>query len=78
MSKKPIPVRMMAVLVTVAVVLTVAMTVVLVAGHIFGKMGDGGGQVAMDRIAIGIGILWVIDLVCLVFSLGVNSLGGDS
>ena len=78
MSNKPIPSRIMAILVAAAGVLTVAIAVLLIAGHIFGKMGDAGGQTALDGIAIGVGILWAIDLVCLLLALGINSLGGDS
>ena len=78
MTKKPIPPRILAVLVAVAAVLTVALTILLLAGHLFGRMGDEGGRAVMDSIAIGIGLFWIIDLVCLLFALGINSLGDDS
>ena len=78
MTKKPIPPRILAVFVAVAAVLTIALTILLLAGHLFGKMGDEGGQAVMDSIAIGTGLFWIIDLVCLLFALGINSLGDDS
>lgn len=78
MSNKPIPSRILAVLVASAAVLTVAVAVLLVLGHIFGKMGDVSGEGVLNSIAVGVSVLWAIDLICLLFALGINSLGGDS
>ncbi|MBN1590118.1 MAG: hypothetical protein JW888_11430 [Pirellulales bacterium] len=74
MSRKPIARRVLAVLVGAAAVLTIALAVLLVAGHVVGKMGDAVGQKVFEAVALGVGVLWVVDVVCLVLSLGVNAL----
>ncbi|HLA83954.1 MAG TPA: hypothetical protein VJL29_04095 [Thermoguttaceae bacterium] len=75
MTRKPVSQRVLAVLVGIALVLTAALTVVLVTGHVLGKMGDAIGQRVLDAVALGAGVLWVVDVVCLVLALGVNALG---
>jgi len=74
MSRKPVPRRVLPVLVGAALVLTIALAVLLVTGHVLGKMGDAAGREVFDAIALGVGVLWVVDVVCLVLALGANAL----
>ena len=77
MPQQPISKRVLAALVGTALVLTATLAVVLVTGHVLGKMGDPTGQAILDRIALGIGIIWTVDVVCLVLAMGVNALTDD-
>lgn len=74
MTQKPISKRAMAVLVGIASVLTITLVVVFVTGHILGKMGDSLGRTVLDCVALGVGVIWAIDVLCLVLALGVNAL----
>ena len=74
MSRKPVPRRILTPLVAIALVLTISIAVVLVVARVVGKMGDPTGQTVLDAVAFGLGIFWVVDVICLVLALGVNSL----
>jgi len=74
MTQKPISRRALSALVSIALVLTATLAVVLVTGHVLGKMGDTLGQRVLDAVALGIGVAWAVDVVCLVLALGVNAL----
>ena len=64
-----------AILVTSACILPVAIAIVLAVGRLLGAMQDEAGAAVLDRVALAIGILWAIDLVCLLVAQGINSLG---
>ena len=68
----------LAILVTVACILPVAITIVLAVGRLLGAMQDGLGAITLDRVALALGILWGVDLVCLLVAQGINSLGPPS
>jgi hypothetical protein len=68
----------LAILVTVACILPVAITIVLTVGRLLGAMQDALGATALDRVALALGILWGVDLVCLLVAQGINSLGPPS
>jgi hypothetical protein len=68
----------LAILVTVACILPVAITIVLAVGKLLGAMQDAVGAAALDRVALAVGILWGIGLVCLLVAQGINSLGPPS
>lgn len=70
--------RVLTILVTVAAVLPVAIAIVLAVGRLLGAMKDEAGAAALDRIALAIGILWAINLICLLVAQGINSLGPPS
>jgi hypothetical protein len=55
-------------LVLFAIIAPVAIVVLLGLGRLVGAMGDGAGRAALDWIALGIGALWVVDLVAMVVS----------
>ena len=61
-------------LVTAACVLPVAITVVVAVGWLLGAMADASGAAALNRIALALGIVWIILLVCLVLAQAINTL----
>ena len=63
------------ILVTLAAVLPVAIVVLLAAARLLGAMQDEAAATVLDRVALAIGVVWAIDLLCLVLALGINSLG---
>ena len=77
MTRKPIPKHVLAWMIGLALVLTVAMVVLMVTGHVLGKMGDAAGQSVLDAVALAAGVLWAVNLICLVLSLGINALAED-
>jgi hypothetical protein len=76
MNRRMIPARVLLSLVIVAVLLPVTLCVVLGVAALLTQMGDTAGGVFLCRIALGGGILWVIDLISLVLALAIGSLGG--
>ena len=75
MTRTPVPQRILTPLVAIALALTVSLAVILVVARVLGKMGDATGQSVLDSVALGLGIFWLVDIVCLVLALGANSLG---
>jgi hypothetical protein len=67
--------RVLTTLLFAACVLPVATLVVVAVGRLLGAMADAAGAAALDRIALALGILWTIDLVCLVLAQAINTLG---
>ncbi len=57
-----------------ALLLPIAICVVLALSSLLGAMNDTRGGEALRYVALGGGILWVIDLICLLLVQGVNSL----
>ncbi len=74
MTGKPFPRLTLTILVAFAFVSTISLVVVLAVACLIGKMGDDGGRVVLESVALAIGLLWLIDLICLVFAVAVNSL----
>jgi hypothetical protein len=56
-------------------VLPIALVVVVGTGRLLGAMDDAAGALALDRIALALGIIWAISLVCLLLALAINVLG---
>lgn len=67
--------KVFTVLVTTACVLPVAIAVVLAVARLLGAMEDASAAAVLDRVALALGILWAIDLLCLVLAQGINALG---
>jgi hypothetical protein len=63
------------ILVAGAVILPVAILVFLGAARLLDAMQDAAASGVFDRVALGVGVLWALDLVCLVLALGINALG---
>lgn len=62
-------------LVTAAGVLPVAITVVVTVAWLLAQMHDGAAAAVLDRVALALGILWVIDLILLVVALAIHAIG---
>ncbi len=69
-----IPRRAIAVLVIAGLVLPIVVAVTLAAARLLVAMQDTAGGAALDRVALGAGIVWAIDLISLVVVLGINAL----
>ncbi len=63
------------ILITAACVLPVAIVIVLGVARLLGAMQDDSAAVVLDRVALAIGILWAIDLVCLLVAQAINAVG---
>jgi hypothetical protein len=62
-------------LVTAALVLPVALVVLLAAARLLGAMEDAAAARVLDRVALALGVLWAIGLVCLLLALAIGALG---
>jgi hypothetical protein len=67
--------KVLTILVTAACVFPVAIAILLAVARLLGAMQDVAAAAVLDRVALAIGILWAIDLVCLLVAQGINSLG---
>ncbi|MBN2293967.1 MAG: hypothetical protein JXM70_16185 [Pirellulales bacterium] len=74
MNRKPVSSRAVAILVAIALVLTISLAVIMGVACIIGKMGDTQGQAVLESAALAIGLGWIVDMICLVLALGVNSI----
>jgi len=63
------------ILVAAACVFPLAIVVVLVAARLLDAMQDAAAAGVLDRVALAIGVLWAIDLLCLLLAVGINGLG---
>ena len=67
--------KVLTILVTAACVFPVAIAILMAVARLLGAMQDEAAATVLDRVALAIGILWAIDLVCLLVTQGINSLG---
>ncbi len=74
MSRRLIPTYALLLLTALAVVLPIIICVLLALGRLLEGMGDATGGRVLDAVALGVGVLWVVDLIGLVLSQAVNSL----
>jgi type VI protein secretion system component VasK len=74
MNRPLIPQRIVLSLVVVAVLLPIALCVVLGVGALLTQMGDTAGGTVLARIALAGGILWAVNLICLLLTLAIGSL----
>lgn len=72
-----IPRRYVAPLVLAAIALPIVVCALIGIARLLGAMADAGGALAVDRVALACGILWIVDLLLLVIVLGINSLGNQ-
>jgi hypothetical protein len=68
--------RIVIALIASAIVLPITICVLFAVAALLEAMGDSPGGAALHWVALGGGILWSIDLICLVLVLGVGSLRG--
>jgi hypothetical protein len=76
MHQPLIPHRIVIALVVAAIFLPITICVVIGVATLLAGMGDVCGGAALHRVALGIGILWAIDLICLVLVLAIGTLRG--
>ena len=62
--------RILAWLVIVALVLPIALSISVATARLLAAMQDEAGSAALGRAALVLGIVWVVDLVCLVIAVG--------
>lgn len=74
MSQKPVPTRIIRLLIAGVVVWPIAICVILAVAALLGEMGEPPERSPLNGVALGVGILWVVDLICLVLAQGLNSL----
>lgn len=74
MQQRLVPQGVLLLLVVVAIVLAIGFGLLMALGRLLAAMGDAGGGVVVDYIALGCGVLFVFDLILLVLVLGVRSL----
>jgi hypothetical protein len=69
--------RTLLLLVAGALFAPIAIVLVLAVATLLGAMQDEAGQYALKRVALGLGMLWALDLVGLVVVLAVNALADE-
>ncbi len=69
-----IPPRILVLLVTSALALPIAISVLVAVARLLAAMGDAAGGIVVDRVALAGGIGWIVLLVCLVLVLGISAL----
>ena len=76
MHQPLIPHRLVLALIVATILLPIALCVVLGVAALLIAMGDSAGGLVLDRIALAGGIVWIIDLICLVLVLAIGTLRG--
>ena len=76
MHQPPIPQRYVLALIVATILLPIVLCVVLGVAALLDAMGDSAGGLVLHRVALFGGILWVVDLICLVLVLAIGTLRG--
>lgn len=76
MRHPSMPHRLVLALAAIAVLLPIILCVVLGVAALLVAMGDPAGGCILQRIALAGGILWAVDLICLVLALAIAALRG--
>jgi hypothetical protein len=76
MHRPLIPHRLVLALIVATILLPIALCVDLGVAALLSEMGDSAGGLVLHRIALAGGILWIIDLICLVLVLAIGTLRG--
>jgi ABC-type transport system involved in multi-copper enzyme maturation permease subunit len=74
MGRRLVPLRVTRWLIAGVVVLPIATCVILAVAALLGEMGEPPERSPVKWVALAVGIVWVIDLICLVLAQGLNSL----
>ena len=74
MSQRPVPSSITRLLIAGVVVLPIAICVILGVAALLGEMGEPQERSPLKWVALGVGILWIVDLICLVLAQALNSL----
>lgn len=65
-------------LVSAALVLPIAILLVLAVARLLSALGDAAGAVVFDRIALLLGLVWLLVVICLPIVTAVQSLSSDA
>jgi hypothetical protein len=76
MHRPLIPHRAVFALIATAILLPITICVVFGVAALLQAMGDSVGGAALHRIALACGVLWTINLICLVLVLAIGTLRG--
>ncbi len=74
MPSKLIPSPMLLKMTLFAVLLPVTAAVLMGLARLFHAMGDAVGSRILDYVALGVGVLWVLDLLSLLLAMALNSI----
>ncbi len=74
MPRKPVSTRILLLLLAPTVVLPIGCLLLAALASLLGLMGDSAGSTTLGWIAVGLGVVWLLGLVCLVLALAVNAL----
>ncbi|MHC4401461.1 MAG: hypothetical protein ACYTG0_17455 [Planctomycetota bacterium] len=78
MRRNPLRQLVLPLLIAAAVFLLISVAVLVALAELLATMGDAGGvPKVLKYIALGIGTLLVVDLVCLILVQGISLVGGD-
>jgi ABC-type transport system involved in multi-copper enzyme maturation permease subunit len=77
MRQKLIPLPIIRLLIAGAAVLPITTCVILAVAALLGEMGEPPGRSPLKWIALGVGILWIVDLICLLLAQALNSLADN-
>ena len=69
-----IPRRVLQLLVVAALLLPISICVVGATGKLLEALNDEGGAALLKRSAMGLGLLWILDLIFLAICQGINGL----
>jgi hypothetical protein len=76
MHRPLIPHRTILILIATALLLPITICVVFGVAALLTAMGDSAGGAVLHRVALGCGILWGIELICLLLVLAIGTLRG--
>jgi hypothetical protein len=74
MDRPPIPRHTIALVISGAIILPIAICLILAVASLLSTMGDSVGGGVLRWIALGCGIIWAINLILLVLALSINTL----
>ena len=77
MGRPAVPRIVVSILLIVAIVLPIAICVVVGVAALLSAMDDAAGATVLGRLALAGGVLWAINLICLVLIQAVNTLGDE-
>lgn len=75
MNRPPIARQVILTLIVTTVLLPIAMSVLLGMAALLAGMGDAVGGGVFQRVALAVGVLWVINLIALVLAQAINGVG---
>lgn len=72
-----IPKRIVALAVAGLLLLPIAIVLVLATAQLLAAMQDAAGAAVLQRIGLALGLIWLLGLIGLVLTLGINTLDAD-